>query len=57
MERRETKILDTHAAIRRLTDAGFPERQAVALVYEFVNLIEFDRAAKAELEKAGTGSL
>ena len=43
-------IYDTHAAVRRLTEAGLPESHAEAVVREQIHLIEHDLATKADIE-------
>ena len=43
-------VYDTHAAIRRLTDAGMPEPHAEAVVREQTHLIEHNLATKFDIE-------
>ena len=40
---------DTHAAVRRLTEAGIPEPHAEAVVREQAHLIEHNLATKADI--------
>ena len=42
-------IYDSHAAVRRLTEAGLPESHAEAVVREQIHLIEHDLATKADI--------
>lgn len=44
-------IFDTHAFVKRLTDAGMPELQAEILAQERVKLIGEHLATKADLER------
>jgi len=54
-------VYDTHAAVRRLTEAGIPEPQAEAVVREQTHILEHNLATKADIEtlrqetKAGIG--
>ena len=41
---------DSHAFVKRLTEAGMPERQAAVLATEQTRLIEADLATKADIK-------
>jgi len=43
-------VYDTHAAVRRLTEAGIPEPQAEAVVREQTHILEHNLATKADIE-------
>ncbi len=45
-----TVVYDTHAAVRRLTEAGLPESQAEAMVREQTLLLEHNLATKTDIE-------
>ena len=44
-----TLILDTHAAVHELVNAGMPERQAETVVRQQARLLEQNLATKADL--------
>jgi len=43
-------VYDTHAAVRRLTEAGIPEPLAEAVVREQTHILEHNLATKADIE-------
>ena len=43
-------ILDTHAAVHELVNAGMPERQAETVVRQQARLLEQNLATKADIE-------
>ena len=45
----ETIIFDTHRFVRNLMESGFTEKQAEALAYEQVNLLNSNLATKSDL--------
>ena len=45
-------VFDSHAFVKRLTAAGFTERQAETLAAERVRLLEANLAIKAEIAAA-----
>ena len=45
-----TLILDTHAAVHELVNAGMPERQAETVVRQQARLLEQNLATKADIE-------
>ena len=46
----ETIIFDTHRFVRNLMENGFTEKQAEALAYEQVNLLNSNLATKSDIE-------
>ena len=52
----DTLILDTHASIHELVNAGMPERQAETVVRQQARLLEQNLATKADIESLGQGT-
>lgn len=48
------RMIDTHAAVKELTDAGMPEDQAEAVVSIQRDLLENQAASKHDVEKSET---
>jgi len=55
MERTIAVVYDSHAAVRRLIDAGMPEPQAEAVVREQANLLECNLATRNDIEETKAG--